>query len=441
MALTILAMRKLLEKAILMIFLAVPPSAVPFQGGQRPASPSPPANTTPSTPTRRRVPVTRRRGPRDTDVAKLANIVLKVTPSDSTVWLNDQKVGGLGPDGSIPLANLKPGPYVIAIRHSGYADEVQSIELKAGTNEPIAIALEPLKGTLVVRPNVDGTAIEVRSIDRNQHVGSYIGIIDGIDFPPGDYELTVSKPGYKPKTRTVSLSSSALVELELTLEAVPSPTPTPRVVIPTQSSVNVDGKFLVVRVAGRSGDTGRTTGTMEITINKASPTAYVQGSFTGVPCEITFQPLENIDNWVLTDFPSVSNGWALVGARVRLRDSKRPARFVVNWVAKQSTFNSSGEPQQTEEKSRDVTIKATPIHRVVPNIPPMAKASGIKGLVKVTVVIDEEGNVKSAKAFDGPAVLRHAAENAAYDWRFKPATRNGIPIPSTETIYFTFEGY
>jgi TonB family protein len=71
----------------------------------------------------------------------------------------------------------------------------------------------------------------------------------------------------------------------------------------------------------------------------------------------------------------------------------------------------------------------------------MARSSGTKGLVKVTVVVDEEGNVKSAKAFDGPVVLRQAAEDAARDWKFKPATRNGIPTRSTEIIYFTFEGY
>lgn len=434
-------MRKSLEKTILLIFLAVPSGAMAFQGGERPTSPSPPATPSQSKPARSRLPVTRRRGQRKSDAAQLGNIVIKVTPTDSTLLLNNQKVGDLNPDGSIPLANLKPGNYVLTLRHPGYADQIQSIELKAGTNESIALSLEPLKGTLVVKPNVDGTAIEVRSIDRSQHVGTYVGAIDGIDFPPGEYELTVSRVGYKPKIRTVSLKPGNLVEFELTLEAVPSPTPTPRVVVQTQSSVNVDGKFVVVRVVGSSGDSARTTGTMDITINKTSPTAYVQGSFTGVPCEINFQPLENIDNWVLTDFPSASNGWALVGVRVRLKDSKRPARFVVNWVAKESLANALPELQQNGQKVSDVMTTAIATHRVVPNVPSMAKASGIKGLVKITVVVDEQGNVKSAKAFDGPVTLRSAAEAAAREWRFKPATRNGIPMQSTQTIYFSFEGY
>jgi protein TonB len=71
----------------------------------------------------------------------------------------------------------------------------------------------------------------------------------------------------------------------------------------------------------------------------------------------------------------------------------------------------------------------------------VARSSGIKGLVKVNVSIDELGNVTAANVSEGPPVLRQAAEDAAREWKFKPATRNGTPVPSTKIIYFTFEGY
>lgn len=47
---------------------------------------------------------------------------------------------------------------------------------------------------------------------------------------------------------------------------------------------------------GVNGSHARTTGTIDVTINKSSLTGCVQGSFSGVACEITLQPLEDIEN-------------------------------------------------------------------------------------------------------------------------------------------------
>jgi protein TonB len=152
-------------------------------------------------------------------------------------------------------------------------------------------------------------------------------------------------------------------------------------------------------------------------------------------------PVDNVAEGSLVDNPSASNAWALIGARIRPKDAKRPISFTVNW----STIQASNEPvhdsQGNAAPTNAVITKAVPIHRVVPRVPVLARSSRTKGVVKVTVLVDEAGNVRSAKAFEGPITLRQAAEAAARDWRFKPATRNGVPIRSTEVIYFTFEGY
>jgi TonB family protein len=357
--------------------------------------------------------------------------MITVTPTDSTAWLNDQRLANL----ASPLTGLKPGAYLITVRHSGYGDQQRSVDLKPGENDPVTITLELLKGTLSVRPNVDSASIDVRSIDRNQSVGSYAGALDKVDLPPGEYELTVTKPGYQSATRAFTIKPAGTVDLEPRIDPLPTPTPTPRTVIPSVSTVNVEGKYLVVRILGTSGDTSRRTGTMNVTINRAASAAVVQGSLSGLPCEASFVVLENVAEWSLVDGPSPSNRWALVVVRVRPKDSKRPISFNIDWSSIQpSTDSTVVAPTHADALSRAVIV-----YQAQPEYPQMARSSRTSGVVTVSVLIDEQGNVKSAKAVDGPGMLRQAAENAARKCRFRPATRNGTPTQSTETITFVFK--
>jgi TonB family protein len=428
----------------LLICLAMAPSVVAFQGGKRDPTPAPvPATTSPSTKTpRRRIPAVKRSIPNNpkSDDSNNAKLTIKVTPADSIVLLNDQQVPNSTSDGNF-VTSWKPGSYVLTVRHAGYSDLVRHLDLKPDENDPIIITLDALKGTLSVKPNVDGSSIGLRSIDRDISVGEFAGAIDQIDFPPGEYELTISKQGYQPSSRRFTLRPGGTVELEPRLDPLPTPTPTPQVVIAPRSSVTVDGKYLVVRFVGTTGNAAQTSGTVNVTVNRGMPTAYVQGSLNGLPCNVSFAPLDNIAEGSLIDYPSASNAWGLIAARIRPKDAKRPVSFSVSW----SRIRASNEPvHESEGKAAprtDVITKAGPIHRVVPTVPLVARSSRTKGVVKVSVDLDEEGNVKSAKAFDGPLMLRQAAEDAARGWKFKPATRNGVPVRSTEIIYFTFEGY
>jgi TonB family protein len=62
-----------------------------------------------------------------------------------------------------------------------------------------------------------------------------------------------------------------------------------------------------------------------------------------------------------------------------------------------------------------------------PAYPSEAKALGIQGTVVVELIIDTMGCPESAKAIEGPAGLRPAAEAYAMAWRFEPAMLNGAP--------------
>jgi len=385
----------------------------------------------------------RRASPRRTPapVQRLASITLTVSPLDSAVRFGDQQIDNSGPSaGTIKLTEVKPDNYVLVVQHVGYTEQQRTVTLNSGDNDLGIITLEPLKGTLTVKPNVDGASIEVKSIDRNISVGSYAGAINNVEFPPGKYELIIAKTGYQSTTRSVIMRPSGSVEIEPALEPEPTPTPTPQVVVATRSSVAIEGKDVVVRILGTTGDRHQLTGVINVTVNRDAQSAYVEGSLNGLPSEIGFVPLENISDWAIVDRPDQSNVWALVAVRLRQKDAKKPAVFRINWFLKTTTVSAHGA-QEPLTPRQEITTKAEPIHRVIPTVPLVARSSGIKGLVKVNVSIDELGNVTAANVFEGPPVLRQAAEDAAREWKFKPATRNGTPVPSTKIIYFTFEGY
>ena len=70
---------------------------------------------------------------------------------------------------------------------------------------------------------------------------------------------------------------------------------------------------------------------------------------------------------------------------------------------------------------------------------PVAELNGLQGDVVVEVTIDEQGNIvrktviqSLAPSIDGKVL--EALEN----WRFRPATRNGIAIPSKQDVFYHF---
>lgn len=362
------------------------------------------------------------------------SLTVTVTPTDSLVWLNNERKE-VDSNGGLVL-KIPPASYTLVVRHEGFRDNQRSVDLKSGENPTLTINLEPLKGTLNIRPSVDGTSIELRSVDRNQNVGSYAGAIDQIDFPPGEYELTISKPGYTSATRTVSLKAGATVELEPRLDPLPPPKPAPKgPTRPMAARVETDGKYLIVHLSGTSDDDSTALGSINVSVSKGTLAfPEVSGTLNGAPCRIEFFKVENIDEGSLIETPTPSNQYSVIVVRIRPKDSKRPVRFAINW----KSIGTANQSPQTVSAS-DTLSEAVPIRKVLPTIPTLARSLQTKGSVNVAIVIDEQGKVISAKAIDGPVVLRQAAENAARQWKFRPATRNGIAIQTTQTIRFDFE--
>jgi periplasmic protein TonB len=92
-----------------------------------------------------------------------------------------------------------------------------------------------------------------------------------------------------------------------------------------------------------------------------------------------------------------------------------------------------------EPRRASVTVPGEALRKVQPTYPLSARSARQGGAVSVEVVINEKGDVVSARAISGSDLLRSAAVSAAKLWKFKPSTRDSKPVKSTSTITFNFK--
>ncbi len=73
-----------------------------------------------------------------------------------------------------------------------------------------------------------------------------------------------------------------------------------------------------------------------------------------------------------------------------------------------------------------------------PPYPPIARQAKASGTVVVQVLVDEEGNVVTARAVSGHPLLQAASVAAARGAKFSPTKVNGKPVKVTGVITYTF---
>ncbi len=80
------------------------------------------------------------------------------------------------------------------------------------------------------------------------------------------------------------------------------------------------------------------------------------------------------------------------------------------------------------------------VTRKVPAMYPFtARQARIEGVVVLTIVVDDKGNVQEVKAISGPAVLARSAEDALRHWRFNPIIVDGKPTQIESRVSMDFE--
>ncbi|HET7440936.1 MAG TPA: TonB family protein [Terriglobales bacterium] len=83
---------------------------------------------------------------------------------------------------------------------------------------------------------------------------------------------------------------------------------------------------------------------------------------------------------------------------------------------------------QQEEIARKVKSRVQPVY------PDIARRMNIAGVVKVQVVVAQNGNVKSTKLVGGHPLLANAAMDALRKWRFEAGAEE-----TTGVVEFKFE--
>lgn len=73
-----------------------------------------------------------------------------------------------------------------------------------------------------------------------------------------------------------------------------------------------------------------------------------------------------------------------------------------------------------------------------PIYPPTARTLRQTGIVRVELLIDENGQVAAVQNTSGPSLLQNAAKDAVRKWRFKPFVRDGQPVKATGFVNFNF---
>jgi TonB family protein len=75
-----------------------------------------------------------------------------------------------------------------------------------------------------------------------------------------------------------------------------------------------------------------------------------------------------------------------------------------------------------------------------PAYPAKAREAGVSGIVILEAVINEGGEVRDVRVLKGqPAGLSEAAVKAVESWKFKPATKAGLPVPVYYTLTVNFQ--
>jgi protein TonB len=99
-------------------------------------------------------------------------------------------------------------------------------------------------------------------------------------------------------------------------------------------------------------------------------------------------------------------------------------------VVPRSTVESSGtDPTRIEVDAQAQAEKL--VVRIPPAYPSAAGAIGLRGTVRLRVLIGIDGRVRQAEVTDGDPGLTQAAAEAVKQWVYRPTLLNGAPVEVT----------
>jgi TonB family protein len=212
-------------------------------------------------------------------------------------------------------------------------------------------------------------------------------------------------------------------------------------------------------------------------VQEEATSAAAQGTETGSPPEFTFGHAPTSENTTEPDQASTRNNKRILisavaavflvlaaGSASYLRKTSSPARSKQTAAVSQppaSGVVSQSLPQDgparratfpgnvtlasptvtttyTNTQSTAASTQPVSVWTVLPGYPLLAKNQHLEGDVRVDAVIDVDGRVTAPKAVSGPVPLQQAAVDALRQWKYRPATLNGKPVPMHLSVTIRF---
>lgn len=109
-----------------------------------------------------------------------------------------------------------------------------------------------------------------------------------------------------------------------------------------------------------------------------------------------------------------------------------------NLNANTDTDTDTGEIVPSGKTVSGGVLNGKAISLPKPAYPPIAKSARASGTVVVQVIVDEKGNVVSARAVSGHPLLQAASIAAARGAKFSPTKLNGKPVKVSGVITYNF---
>jgi protein TonB len=86
-----------------------------------------------------------------------------------------------------------------------------------------------------------------------------------------------------------------------------------------------------------------------------------------------------------------------------------------------------------------MVVEGLLIHKMMPEYPAIARATGTQGTVVLQATISRAGTIENLRVISGPIMLQQAALNAVQLWRYRPYLLNGDPVEVETTVNVIFK--
>lgn len=104
-----------------------------------------------------------------------------------------------------------------------------------------------------------------------------------------------------------------------------------------------------------------------------------------------------------------------------------------------ASANPQSGPPKSSMQSLDGLVPAVIAYHPEPEYPSKGRKKGIQGKVVLWIHIDSTGKVKKVKVLESPGRgFRKHSVKAVKTWRFRPATKDGFPVPSELMVQVNF---